>query len=1372
MPNFLYKNLNDILAVNAPIRGERFRFNNLNGRIIVPKFSSLNNPEDPSSPGTNVELHVFLPNSFYVDTLYDTSYGVNPKLNEYGEPIRFVTLPIHDHISQLKLVAGPYRVVYNFLRNLIGSATSENRLFVSDISTDRKEIRLTLTNPNDVVSINDLKSFVVEYMKGSVYQFPVVLNFGQNNLVDIINVTSEGDPNYFYVKLAEPLPSDVDLYYQCWLSSQIMKPYIDNIQVEREFEQLQPRFIQGPNFEVDYEKFISSTTDYKNWNDILSTNLETSQQILNKYINNTGSKTELNYNFTDFKNFIFYSSAEERVENFYYKIRLIQTYNQQLSTLETYSGSFTGYYEDGIWDLTQNITGSYAPSFEINKTRVKMLRDNVVAGFDEFEKWLYYETTSSLRYTNELTASIQPFPKYEVTSSTYNLLTKEGKFNLYPTSSVQVENWYNNLIDVATDYDMTNESALIRVLPDHVYDNPDNEQILTFVNMIGQHFDVIYNYVDHIQKKNLREEHPKDGIPSDLIYEATRNLGWQLSSGTKTKDLWEYALGLSGSGEPIWAGKTTVGKQFSKSEEDRTKEVWRRVLNNLPYIYKSKGTSRGVKALLAAYGIPQTLLSIREYGGPDNADLGVVPRAEWEKHTYYLNLVGSLQQPATSSYVRVPWDKINNESGNWQYPDTLTFRFKMNPYEYYRYENNEIQTVLQKETTGGRVDWFVTTHRTGSAEKGDITFYLGDGTNYKSASIKDEYLYDDIPLNIMIRRNTSDDTVSTNQTYDFILKTSKYGKITVERSASISITGSSQPNYNRGWSSDGNLFIGAGNNNITNYSLSGSIFELRYWAKQLVTSSFNNHVMAARAYNGNTSTSSFYDLQAQWKFWQPFNVEYTSSIKSVHPDQTKTSFFGSAKDANFYGLSRNQFESIVETYNMEVATIANNTPYSEKIRIDSASLLGGLSKDNSVSVTAFDKFSIDSNKLMVAFSPQHIINEDIYESIGYTVIDDYLGVYDNIKKDEYPELKRFAQEYWKKYATRNDFTSYLRLISIFDFSVFDQIRRTLPLRTNEILGLVIEPNVLERSKVKTSRDFGGIGPDKFVRDTNEISASAVIDVAVSYPKTSTVFIGFDEEIPSEFTNVSGELDIETVLESETDNLEDDIDVSTDLIIGVSNSTGSIQSRIRNIVAETLDKNSTIKRQKTDLSDSSVSEYTFTPIVLDIRKSRSVIGKNNTILDAYGSLDLSFTNTFNRENVVHGSMFGKGTGWYYVDNTSNKKTAVFRNIDKSRSDGFYSGYKFFYTNEAKNYDGSNYSSFQYVTSSQMNMNNYTKSVRSIRFEGCKLPGGEVTNTISYPNYTPNYTYLDANEDPSAIILLKLPFEVLPEWLQQVRKSRGI
>jgi hypothetical protein len=451
---------------------------------------------------------------------------------------------------------------------------------------------------------------------------------------------------------------------------------------------------------------------------------------------------------------------------------------------------------------------------------------------------------------------------------------------------------------------------------------------------------------------------------------------------------------------------------------------------------------------------------------------------------------------------------------------------------------------------------------------------------------------------------------------------------------------------------------------------------------------------------------------------------------------------------------------------MEVATVANNTPFSEKIRIDSASIEGGLSKDVSATVTAFDNFSIDSNKLMIAFSPQHVINEDIYESIGNTIIDDYFGEYENTKRDEYPRLKQFAREYWKKYTNRNDFTAYLRMVSIFDFSLFDQIRQTLPVRSNEILGLVIEPNILERSKVKTSRDFGGLGPDRYVRDTSEISASAVIVGSVNNSKSTTVFVGFDEDILSEFTNISGEFDIEETFEAETQNLEDDVDVNTNLIVTASYTNASISSRQREIIALKTNEIGLIDKEPPRFIDNTINNMSASIKVIG---KNSLIGKNNTLLETFGSLDLGFSNTFDRINVIHGSTTGVGDNWYTASNAFNKKTSLFEMISSSRDENFYKTFKFYYTSSL-NVEGTNWTSFDYLPAGQMNQGNYTTSVRNARFDGCKLPDNDVTNKISFPMYTPNYSYLDANDDPSALIILILPFEVLPEWLQRIRAQR--
>ena len=1064
MANFEYKNIDEILSTSLPVRGIRVGLNDnrLLEKINVPIDIG---PQDPTLQ--DFEFHVFLPNGAYIATVYNLqSWGVEKTQTENN-----IRLDVHRDMRRASLLPGVYKVVYNFFKNTVGGFGIPIKLFISDISTDRSELKVSLVNPDSDEGRNQLKAFILNYIRPSELVKSFVLNFGENKISNIVNVTSDGFQDSFYVKLYEPLQEDLDIFAECWVSEEYMKPYIETINYIAEEVPVQIPQLKGPNFEVDYDYWTTTETEYKSWNDILSSNLQTSQEILDRYISSSNIPVQLNINYREFENFVFYSSAEDRLNNFVYKMELIERYNNELVTLATYTGSI-----------------------DSNTTKIKGFKDRVISGFDNFEKWLYYETTGSNYYTSQATASVVPYPKYEVnvTSSDYNIATKEGKYKFFTSGSSEVEEWYDKVIDLATDYDLKNYNSLNKAIPEYLREDSDNEQFVTFVNMIGQHFDIMYVYTDHIIKKNLREEHPKDGMSQDLIYDVARNLGWTLSHGTQAKDLWEYALGVSGSGEPVWTGKTTTNKYLAKSEEERTKEVWRRVLNNLPYIYKSKGTGRGVTALLAAYGIPQTLLTIREYGGPDNADLGQIPRAEWEKHTYYLNFSGSYPLPTRQHHVRVPWEKAYTEFNQWQYPDTITFRWKQEPASLYSYQADPVQTILQKQS-GSKIDWFVTVDKTGGTDydKGTLTFYLSNGTSYKSASITDEYLYDDIPLNLMIRRSLSNDVTSSNQTYDLFLKTNKFGKIAVERSASITINGSTEGLYNKSWTSDGTLYIGSGSNPQTNKILSGSIFELRYWTKQLLESSFDNHVLAARAYNGNTETSSFYDLQAQFKFWQKFDVAVTTSISSSHPDQTKTYFSSSAKMATFVGFDEGAFESIVETYNMQVSTIGNNTTFTEKIRIDTGSLVGSLSKDYRAEVSAFDKFSVDSDKLMIAFSPQSVINEDIYEAIGGTELDDYIGTYSNISANEYKELKWLARQYWQKYPNRNDFTAYIRLISKFDFSVFDQIRQTLPARSNPILGLVVESNILERNKVNAAGKILS-GSTKYTVDSNEISSSAKI----------------------------------------------------------------------------------------------------------------------------------------------------------------------------------------------------------------------------------------------------------------------------------------
>ena len=127
-------------------------------------------------------------------------------------------------------------------------------------------------------------------------------------------------------------------------------------------------------------------------------------------------------------------------------------------------------------------------------------------------------------------------------------------------------------------------------------------------------------------------------------------------------------------------------------------------------------------------------------------------------------------------------------------------------------------------------------------------------------------------------------------------------------------------------------------------------------------------------------------------------------------------------------------------------------------------MYGILNSDTRASRNQYDKAPLDLNKLGVYYSPQQMINEDIIAQLGYQQLDEYIGDPRQQYEKAYPDLIQKSQEYWKKYTEKNDINAYLKIFSLFDLSFFRQLEQLLPARTDKILGLLLQPNILERSK--------------------------------------------------------------------------------------------------------------------------------------------------------------------------------------------------------------------------------------------------------------------------------------------------------------------
>ena len=228
-----------------------------------------------------------------------------------------VLLSPDQDLSRLGFDEGIYYISYNFYRKRLASSISSN-YFISSISSDRTEIRLdsnTILNEDIVSSTNEL----IQYRNQSNYFVDFYLNFGLNNLVIANNISLDnsiiGDPTIL-IKLYEPLPTEFDLKSQLWVVEQISTP--QSYQVNFPFTPfiLQDfQYISGPNLNLNLQEQVGSTSQEFSLDNLLISNVTSSYNQLQSLLNEKGLK--INVNYEDFSEFIHFSSAKTRLENFY-----------------------------------------------------------------------------------------------------------------------------------------------------------------------------------------------------------------------------------------------------------------------------------------------------------------------------------------------------------------------------------------------------------------------------------------------------------------------------------------------------------------------------------------------------------------------------------------------------------------------------------------------------------------------------------------------------------------------------------------------------------------------------------------------------------------------------------------------------------------------------------------------------------------------------------------------------------------------------------------------------------------------------------------------------------------------------------------------
>ncbi len=541
-----------------------------------------------------LELYIYSENGTLLEKDYDAFdyypyLTSNPKNNTYSS----LVLDPEKDVKSRGFNRGNLNIQYNFYKRLFNS--SFGRFYwIKEISNSRTELKLASQVLSDSV-IRDVFSQYKSYIVTKNYYPIFYLNFGNNQILVANNVayTEDEDGGYLLIKLYEPLSTNYDVKSQLWIVDKIAESvsFNVNIQVEAESIQQQNR-LRGPNYNVTLNTKNGQTTPYYNYDNLLKSPVTSSFQKLMSYYQDRAFK--INIDYSSFSNFVHFSSAVERVNNFVYKLQLIESAKSNIADQSIIAGG------------AQNI--SVAASSSI---REQQAIDNIIKNFDTYEYFLYFESSS---WAWPKSTSTQPYELYSTTSSqAQNFL---GEINTVPTSTTQ------SLLWSASYYDSTNKDLLHNSIPQYLLDDPSNQPFVTFLDMIGQHFDNIWIYYKDITNRYNATNNPNTGISLDMVSDALQGLGMKLYTNSNVSDNLYYTLfGINEDGSLLPPTGSEIITNYVTSSiatlpsETIQDELYKRLYHNLPYLLKTKGSLRGVKALIATFGIPEDILTVSEFGG-------------------------------------------------------------------------------------------------------------------------------------------------------------------------------------------------------------------------------------------------------------------------------------------------------------------------------------------------------------------------------------------------------------------------------------------------------------------------------------------------------------------------------------------------------------------------------------------------------------------------------------------------------------------------------------------------------------------------------------------------------------------------------------
>ncbi len=733
-----------------------------------------------------------------------------------------------------------------------------------------------------------------------------------------------------------------------------------------------------------------------------------------------------------------------------------------------------GVGEDYNLDTNTPRSGSYVlPAGDLFAIRISSSLDDSdnIQLFKDLENSASYITDVKVTYNNPL--NTLPFG------------------TIYHTGSTEWTQWYDGMTLSASAYDDINIHSFENNLPAYIQNDKLYNDLRLFLNMIGEKYDEIRTYIDNESSfystsyKNYNETGSNQStIPDNILPMIAANFGWEFIN-PYTGSLVEYFSLVSHGGARI---------------EEIKNETWRKVLNNLIYIYKSKGTLNSINALLHTYGYPENSLRIRELGGDTNemnpsvfTDETIAMKDGLFRQTgsthyikkgsnpfYLFNFTGDKQ-------LNLDW-YTNNADG-----ETIEFVFKGNN------KSGSNQVLVESSgsgtLTGSSTLWDIrvipsASHMyTASLQfrlNNSLTGALAIAENGLSMSTDYLPLTNDRLWNVMLQRSTASVDSTISQSYKLYVGYQNGDKIQHFTTASMDIDGNNVDGIysasNANFISTGSLTIAEGSassnvsgNLIIGRTLTGSMAEFRNWGEILSASKFKQHILNKFSVVGNSLTSSIDNVAYRFRLNENYpSASMESDIVDANPDGLVANPIDYSRNMNVAtgSYSLTYISTFGLPTRMDIYKQENSAKSIIKPKLEFIRPLNPIKRSVR---TVYEKQKNQSGPSRVVSKNIEIVKSISDRINDYTTnefsdfdLTDFIGHPQAMYSSSYGELDNFREKAHKGIVVDvNKFVEANK--DFFNTSLISSLKGLLPASTigsSENIGIIIEPTSLQRSKHK------------------------------------------------------------------------------------------------------------------------------------------------------------------------------------------------------------------------------------------------------------------------------------------------------------------